>query len=246
MGETKVIGLCSANVQRSGTFEAVMKYELYLRRKSHSVVISSAGINVESILAKVVETENMLNILYSSLLLGVARESTKKAIRPILTEEIDPKDIDKISEINRLYEEVLPLVQGAGIAYRNQALSEVGIPNGFYPRPMTPLNQESNPQLLLPVTDSLAKIVRERYHNEEEGVETRVKLLTPDRLNQRVLERDEVVVKVPKIMTYGQLVGVEDLADNPGGGMCNARKQVKYFMDTRKTAVDRIIELTNV
>ena len=49
--------------------------------------------------------------------------------------------------------------------------------------------------------------------------------------------------KKPKIILYGDIVGIEPLADELKGGMETARKQVNYFMNTRDKAMEAFIGL---
>ncbi len=72
-------------------------------------------------------------------------------------------------------------------------------------------------KLILPVEESVVRKVEGYYeHSKDERPITRI---------------------------YGNLVGINPLNDELTGGMDTARKQVKYFMDTRKKAIKEILML---
>src|SRR3989344_403821 len=117
--------------------------------------------------------------------------------------------------IKALYGEIRPLVHGYNLQFRNQALAEAGITN--FPPPYTPLNPAKDFKLVLPMVGKHIPKIEARYN--EKGITK------------------------PVIMTYGSLVGIDDLADNLQGGLAGAQVNVKYFMDTRKRAVEKMQEL---
>ncbi len=209
----KIIGICSANVQRSGTFEAVMEYE---RRAQvlEDLVITSAGINVEKILTNTSPLKIQINILRAGLHYGLVRDEIRQTVKSVVEKGYDQEHTD---QIRALYAEVRPLVHGACIAYRNQALQEAGITD--FPPPYTKFDPKQDYNLVLPMDSKDTEKVEAKYSGGSG--------------------------KKAAILSYGQLLGIEDLADNMAGGLEGARRTVTYFMDTRRKAIEKMREYTN-
>jgi len=108
---------------------------------------------------------------------------------------------------------------------RNAALSEIGIPKRSLPGMRVPFRHEKGLRLVLPVEEQVAVKVQGYY----------------ERLGGKA--PDGKMFEKPMIKCYGNLVGIEPLEDELKGGMETARKQVKYFMDTRHKAIKEIINL---
>ena len=100
--------------------------------------------------------------------------------------------------------------------FRNEALLEAGIPEEFLPGMRTPFRNHDDLKLVLPVERKVVAKVENYFQN---------------------------IDNKPKIILYGDIVGVEPLADELKGGMETARKQVDYFMNTRDKAMEAFIEL---
>lgn len=206
----KTIGICSANIQRSGTFEAVLDYERQAQRLD-DLMISSAGINVETILANTAPLKIQLNILIAGLYYGLVRAEIRNAVRSIVEHGYDQEHTDQIRD---LYAEIRPLVHGVCLAFRNQALQEAGITN--FPLPYSRFDPKQNYGLILPMDLKDTEKILLRY----KGLD----------------------LQKPKVVSYGRFVGIDDLVDDVVGGLAGARKTVQYFMDTRKTAIQKMIE----
>lgn len=203
--QLKVVGVCSANVERSGIFEAVMKHELSGRS---DIVVSSAGINVEKILTNTSPLHIQIKILSAGLKYGLVRDEIKEEVEKTVSVGNEQEHTDKI---RALYGQVRPLVHGYLLALRNQALKEVGI--NEFPAPYTPFKPENGFDLVLPMAEKDIDKVSSRYDIEK-----------------------------PVIRTYGDLAGIDQLVDDVSGGLEGARRKVEYFMDTRKTAIERMKE----
>ena len=121
---------------------------------------------------------------------------------------------ENTDDIRALYAEVRPLVHGYLVAMRNQALREAGL--SHFPAPYTPFQPATDITLFLPVNKAEGQKIGDAY--KRKGIPT------------------------PVITTYGTFVGVEDLEDNIKGGLEEARRVVAYFMDTRKKAIDIIVD----
>ncbi|HLD42819.1 MAG TPA: hypothetical protein VJB08_02405 [Candidatus Nanoarchaeia archaeon] len=203
------LGVCSANVQRSPTYEAVMKYALH-EQDSDKIAIESAGINVRNILDNNVALDTMVNVLEAGLHYGLVRVDKKKEIEALLgayhtSSELSDQDSAKMG---LFYSEVRPIVHGMIAAYRNIALEQAGIPKEYHPGIYTPFEEKPNLGMVLGMDEkTLGKL-------------------------KKVLNSTSI-----PLMTYGQLVGETDLEDNLKSGLPGAVKQVQYFMDTRKKAI---------
>ena len=205
------IGICSANVERSGLFEASTNYELN-ERGINDIVATSAGINVEKILTNTSALPIQVKILGAGLKYGVVRPEIKNQVEKVVSQGTEQEHTDKI---RALYAEVRPLVHGYLLAFRNQALTEVGITN--FPAPYKPFDPTAGHDLVLPMTAGGVKKVATRF--------------------------DTAGLEKPTIQTYGSFVGVEELVDDVKSGLDGARRKLTYFMDTRKKAVDNLLEL---
>jgi hypothetical protein len=211
MEKTKIVGVCSANVERSATFDAVINDEL-AKQKIIAIDVSSAGINVEKILANTSALKIQINILNAGLHYGLVRNEIRKQVEAVVEKGEKQEHTD---EIRALYAQIRPLVHGYNLALRNLALQEAGISN--FPAPYTKFEPGKGFDLVLPMAEKDIGKVAERY----------------EKLN----------MQQPRIMTYGVLVGVNEKVDNVGGGLQGARNTVQYFMDTRKFAVSKMLEL---
>ncbi len=205
------IGVCSANVERSGLFEAVMKYELNQQR-IEGIEVTSAGINVEKILANTAPLPILIETLAAGLKYGVVRPEIRDAVDRVIRKRTVQEHTD---EVRHLYSEIRPLVHGYILAFRNQALAETGIT--IFPTPYKRFDPAAGHDLVLPVAEKDVMKLEARY--ADAGMEK------------------------PRIQTYGSFVNVAELVDDIQSGLSGARKKLEYFMDTRKIAVGKLLEL---
>ncbi len=155
-----------------------------------------------------------------------------KSIASDLVHKWCEKSDDKIPEkekaiITNVYSEIKTNVHKIQMNYRNAALTEAGIPDKFLPNMRVPFRHAKNLRLVLPVEKTVVQKVQDYYNNLESETQ------------------NKEIIKRPIIKLYADLVGVEPLEDVLTGGMETARKQVKYFMDTRYKAIKEIIKILN-
>ena len=208
--KTKIIGLCSANIERSASFDTAVNYELR-EQKNKVLEVSSAGLNVEKILASTSPLRIQVKILNAGLHYGLVRDEIKEQVEAVVSRGFEQEHTD---EIRGLYAQVRPLVHGYNLALRNQAFAEEGITD--FPTPYGVFDPSKNFNLVLPMAEKDISKVVAKY--ETTGIQQ------------------------PTTMTYGELVGVEQLVDNVSGGLEGARHKVQYFMDTRKKAVEKMMK----
>ena len=129
----KVVGVCSANVQRSAIYEAVVKDEVRRRGLTGILEISSAGLNVKKILTNRSSPHIQLRILEAGLEYGLVRNEINAEVERVVANGLKKDNED---QIRALYGEIRPLVHGYILAMRNEALRERGI--HIFPTPYTP------------------------------------------------------------------------------------------------------------
>jgi len=222
MSDYKVRGVCSANVQRSPTFEAVAKYALSETRETtpHQIIIDSAGINVRNILNNTMPSNTMLKVLDAGLKYGVVRKETQEHVKTLVRKYLGKEQIPEqdIAAITFFYSEIRPLVHSKIATYRDIALEKAGIPKHLLPGIYNPFNLDCAVDLILPMAMRVLEKVTWAYSTSPH--------------------------QTPTIVTYGNLVGREDLEDNLAGGLEEAVRQVEFFMDTRHEAVKGILKLS--
>lgn len=214
----------SGNIQRSPTFQAIFNYMLSMTDDFPlQVTFDSGGIDVDSILKNKTPALKKLNILdagvYYDLVEGKERELTQELIDTWLyvrAEEI-PNEQQEI--ITNLYAANKTKVHAIQMKFRNEALLEAGIPKKFLPGMRVPFRNHRNLKLVLPVEREVVKKVEKYYQTLGNEVHR------------------------PRTILYGEMVGIESLPDELKGGIITARKQVKYFMDTRNKAMEKIVEI---
>ena len=223
-GETKmvkqgvgiVLGVCSGNVQRSPTFEAVTNYEL-TNRHIDTFKADSAGSNVAKILANKAPQRNMVNALNAALHYGVVRAEIKTQVEHIV-DQYDGLDRQaagqELDVMNIVYAELRPVVHGMIVAYRNLALAQAHIPEVHIPSMYQAFVVDDSTKLVLAMDGKVLDAVRK-----------------------------ELGTRSIKSMLYGGLVEQEPLEDDLKSGLEGAVKQVSYFMDTRKKAVEEMRQL---
>ena len=129
-------------------------------------------------------------------------------------EQIPDKEKRRITQ---LYSDIKINVHLRQMDFRNEALLDAGIPEQYLPGIRVPFRHDENLRLIIPVEESIAQKVEDYYQPFKD--------------------------KKPITKIYGNLVGIKPLKDELTGGTETARKQVKYFMDTREKAIDEIIRL---
>lgn len=231
MDTYKVWGVCSANVQRSPTFEVVLNYALHetpqlARYSTQPMEIGSAGINVEDILANKHPLHRMIVILDAGLHYGIIREDINDVTQQMVDRYAEnvasrgaslsvPSEDTAIME--ELCAEVRPVLHQLLVDYRSKALKQAGIPQSFIQRvgmykPMPAIPLDLVLAMDRPVLD---KIKATRANMPRLGVVT----------------------------TYADLVGQPPLEDDLKEGLAGATRQVAYFMDTRHKALEEMFKL---
>lgn len=214
-----------ANVQRSATYEAVLKHELNSTTNvPFFLEIEGAGINADNIRLEKISLDGKLRMIDAGLHYNVIRDELKQPAKDIIEKygrmqkplpKMDMPRLD-LRLIDILYHEARPVVMGIHVGYRNLALQQAGIPPEFIPGMLRQFKcHDDGANLLLPVDGKVLAMVE-----------------------QEVKGRKGCIIK-----PYGDLVGAPLLEDNLTGGLENAKKQVQYFMDTRKKALEEIFRL---
>jgi hypothetical protein len=212
----------SGNIQRSPTFQAIFTY-FYSGsdRLPFPVVFDSAGIDVDKIMANRTPATKKLDIIDAGRYYDVIGGDNKRLAQELLDRWFGKSEAqipDKEKErITRLYSVIKTDVHTLQMRYRNEALLEAGIPEQYMPGMRVPFRHDENLKLILPVEESVVGKVEDYY------------LPLPG--------------KQPATRIYGNLTGVNPLKDELTGGIETAKKQVKYFMDTRDKAMEEILKL---
>jgi hypothetical protein len=116
-----------------------------------------------------------------------------------------------------LYSNVKTDVYTLQMRFRNEALLEAGIPEQYLPGIRIPFRHDHSLGLILPVEESVARKVEGYYEPAKD--------------------------RKPHVRFYGNLAGIDPLKYELSGSMETAKKQVKYFMDTRDKAMKEILAL---
>lgn len=212
----------SGNIQRSPTFQAIFSHHYSGSDKlPYAVVFDSAGIDVDRIMANNTPVIRKLEIIDAGRHYGLIRDKNRILARELLEKwsglsETQIPDTEKL-RITRLYSEVKTDVHTQQMSFRNQALLDAGIPEQYLPGMRVPFRQDESLRLILPVEPSVVRKIDEFY---------------------RPLQGRQ-----PPTIVYGDLTGISPLNDELTGGLETARKQVRYFLDTREKAMDAIVEL---
>ena len=85
---TNVIGICSANVERSGVFEAVMNYEMQ-QQGLEGLTVTSAGINVEKILTNTSPLKIQVKILQAGMHYRLVRDEIRDEVEAVIAKGTD-------------------------------------------------------------------------------------------------------------------------------------------------------------
>ncbi len=225
MGKILVRAVDSGNIQRSPTFQAIFNY--YYSEAAdprQSIIFDSAGIDVNKILENRTPAIKKLSILdaglYYDLIDGKEKTLTQELIKAWSDkkeEEIPGPQKEIITEIYALNKTKVHTIQ---MKFRNEALLEAGIPEKFLPGMRISFRDHEDLKLILPVERTIVDKIHNAY---------------------QILGND--IVK-PKIILYGDMVGIEPLPDELKGGLETARRQVDYFMSTCDKVMEKILDIT--
>ena len=215
MKEGIVLAVCKGNVQRSSTCSAVLAYEAEAQSLT-GLVFDSQGLSVERIFSGRPSHHSIGRILNSALYYGVVEEQHRETVSGLLDRLTpDTNDTDLLGQLTAFYNKYVMITLGILVGFRNAALHELGIPE-HYSRGMPIMYDPANVAgVVLTMTPSITDQVK-AIHGEG---------------------------STKKILCYGDLVGQPPLEDNLTGGLPEARRQASYFWETRKTAIQRILEL---
>ena len=213
----------SGNIQRSPTFQAIFNYALSTNNDYPlQIEFDSAGIDVDAIMKDQTPALKKLSILDAGLYYDLLTESEKKLTQELLDSWFHKNEEDISDEqkeiITKIYVANKTKIHTIQMKFRNDALLEAGIPIKFLPGMRTPFRNHDDLKLVLPVERKVVAKVEKYFQDIGDD-------------------------KKPKIILYGDIVGVEPLADELKGGMETARKQVNYFMNTKDKAMEAFIEL---
>lgn len=212
----------SGNIQRSPTFQAIFRFFYSgLDKVPFKILFDSAGIDVDRIMANNTPATRKLDIINAGRNYDLLKGRNKQLADELLGKwskesEVQIPDNEKV-RITRLYSEMKTDVHTLQMRFRNKALLEAGIPEQYLPEMRVPFRHDENLGLILPLEEAVMRKVDKYYEP------------FPD--------------KKPVTRIYGDLAGVNSLNDDLIGGMETARKQVKYFMDTRDKVIERIVIL---
>jgi hypothetical protein len=212
----------SGNIQRSPTFQAIFTYFFSSAgNMPFPIVFDSAGIDVDNIMADSTPATRKLDIINAGRYYDLLNHDNKMMADELVgmwfgKSEAEIPDNEKI-RITRLYSMMKTDVHTLQMKFRNEALLEVGIPKQYLPGMRNPFRHDAGVRLLLPLDESVARKIDNYYKS---------------------LKEDRPITRI-----YGDLVGTGSLIDELTGGMETARKQVRYFMDTREKAMNEILKL---
>jgi protein-tyrosine-phosphatase len=212
----------SGNIQRSPTFQAIFNYYYSSSDQLPSgVVFDSAGIDVEKILANSTPAAKKLDIIDAARYYDLIRDDDRLTAKTLLDRWLSKSEAQipahEKERITVLYSRIKNNVHTLQMRFRNEALLEAGIPQRFLPGMRVQFTQVENLALVMPVEESVSGKLEDYY---------------------RLVPAGKPIIKI-----YGDLAGSSPLKDELTGGLATARKQVKYFMDTREKAIKEIVSL---
>jgi hypothetical protein len=215
----------SGNIQRSPTFQAIFNYFFNNRDSPYNILFDSAGIDVDKIMKNETPALKKLSILDAGLYYDLIESQEMRITEGLIdawlhrTEGEIPNKEKMI--ITNIYASNKTKIHELQMKFRNEALIEAGIPKEYLPGMRNPYRSHKDLKLVLPVERKVAQKVEKYQQTSGEK--------TPK----------------PRIILYGDLVGIEPLRDTLKGGIETARKQIKYFMETKEKAMEKIIEILN-
>ncbi len=238
--EHAIVGLCSGNVQRSPSFEAVMRYELSQRGEPAGLV-TSAGLNVAAMRAGTLPLGNMIKGIGWALEYGLVPAERRAEAESYVArwrgrgeQASSPFDPVEDTALAQLHATVRPLIRERNVEYRNQALREARIPEEFVPGSFRPFEPWKETGIVVPMERGYGTRVSAMYRDAARG--EHVAIEDPSASQPRM-------VRAPHIVAYPDLVDGPDLPDNPSGGIAEARHVVEYLMQTRERAADGLLAL---
>lgn len=216
------------NIQCSPTFQAVFNYFFSGSNDfSLPIVFDSAGTHVDDIIKDCTPVKKKLDIIHAGMTYDLIKGEDKLLADDFLSNwygksKLQIPDNEK-NRITRLYARVKTDVHLRQMEFRNNALFDEGIPEQYLPGMRVPFRHDKNLRLILPLEKNVAQEIKDYYQ--------------PLKDNK------------PPTKIYGNMVGIKPLKDELTGGIKTAKKQVKYFMDTREKAIKeitRILSTTNL
>lgn len=235
-----VVGVCSGNIQRSPTFEAVMNHELNRDYPDlvERVRITSAGTNALQYLTNTESPERIIKILKGALKYGVVPALALDEVKKYVAIEGNAKALHNLQDADReklrlLHRIVRPELSRMNIKYRDQAFQQRGI-NLSTLVSAKPFRPEAGYDLVIGMEDETTRKVIERYGGRTLRTETSVDVLEADIPGQRIVNKGKVLVKVPQITSYAFFIDGSPVAEDIAGGLESALAHVDYFLDTRQ------------
>ncbi|MBI1970227.1 MAG: hypothetical protein HYV78_01925 [Candidatus Wildermuthbacteria bacterium] len=253
----RVAGVGSANILRGPIFEAVMASVLHEERRelSDRISVTSGGLDVELITTNTEAPSRIIPLLCHAfeedgvvppeLIQDVAvyYAQFSGGVTPEKIAELSNKDKD---DMRRLYAVIRPLRMQHQIGIRDKALRGAGISDQYLPKSMKPFQPHDGYDLILAMERRYVPKTEGRYHNEQVGKRIHVDIFSCNSETRTVGISGRRIVAVPPIRVYDELVGTPlpvEARQAASESLTTIPQQVAYFMDTRHTALDRIVEI---
>lgn len=244
--EKLIVGVCSGNIQRSPTFEAVYQHLLREERQDLSsyVRLTSAGTNVERYLTHTEEPARVVEILRSGLKYGIVPEIVKTEAEKYASfhgnsEAITGLEMQDREQLRLLHRVVRPLLSQMNIQCRNQALE---LRHVDYSRLASakPLHPEQGYDIVIAMEEKALKAVQKRYNNAKPREQTAVVLTEVDIAGGRVFEAGIQEITAPEQITFGTFVVKDSVPEDTAGGLEGALACVDYFLETKAAFFEAI------
>lgn len=210
------------NIQRIPTFQAIFNYFFSGSNElGVPIVFDSAGTHVNDITGNSTPIKKQLDIIEAGIYYDVIKGQNRHLADDFLgkwygkNEKYIPNNEKR--GITQLYSKIKTDVHLLQMKFRNEALLDEGIPEDYLPQMKVPFVHKTNIKIILPIEENIAQDIDDYYQNIKD--------------------------QQPLTKIYGNLVGIAPLKDELTGGIRTAKKQVKYFMDTREKAINEIIKL---
>jgi protein-tyrosine-phosphatase len=241
------IYVCSGNIMRSISAEAVTTHTLRTERKDavQHFTVTSAGTNALKVVTNNETNERVIEILHAALGFDVVSTEVETEARKYATLHGNHERIAQLGEADRyrlrfLHSVIRPLFSRMNLSYRDEALRRHGINPSALVSKKT-FNPENTYGLVIAMEDIVERRILKRY-GAKPGEETEVVVLEADIEKGRIIETGQKKVVVPPVTTYQELVGENPVTEHLSGGLEGALRYVEYFMDTRHAAIDRMLE----
>ncbi len=246
---TKVVGVCSGNIQRSATFEAVMNQGLAEKKGRRDgldfVTITGTGTNVLEYLTNTEKPERVIKILNSALKYGVVPTLAIDEVRKYAALNGNAEAIRSLADADKeqlrlLHRIVRPELSRMNIHYRDEALRQRGIdPSRLVSA--KPFRPEQGYHIVLGMEDEATKKAAERYSSDP--VYPVVDVLEADIPGQRMVKTGQIQVVIPQLITsYAAFVGGSPVKEDLSGGLEGALAHVDYFIETRDRFFTKLVE----